>query len=98
MRITNNMLINNMLNYLSANLNTMSKYHAMNTTGKLIQKASEDPVVAARSLKLKTDVSVIGQYRKNADSAVAWMTTTETAIKNTSDILQKIRTDRKSVV
>ena len=92
MRITNNMLINNMVNYMSMNLKSMSKYQAMASSGKLIQKASEDPVVAARSLKLKTDVAVVEQYRKNADSAVAWMTTTETAIKNVSDVLQKIRT------
>ena len=92
MRITNNMLVNNMINYLQSNLNTMSKYYNMNATGKLIQKASEDPVVATRSQKLKTDLSVIAQYRKNADSTVAWMTATESAIKNTSDVLIKIRT------
>jgi len=92
MRITNNMLINNMVGYLAQNLAQVDKYHTMVATGKLIRKASEDPVVAARSLKLTTDVSILTQYRRNADSAAAWMTSTETAIKTTSDIMIKIRT------
>jgi flagellar hook-associated protein 3 FlgL len=92
MRITNNMLIGNMVNYMNMNISTVSKYQAMLSSKKLIQKASEDPLIAARSLKLNTDISVLTQYGRNADSALAWMNATETAIKSVSDILIKIRT------
>ena len=92
MRITNNMLITNMMKYLSANLASMSKYQTMASTGKLIQKASEDPVVAARSLKLNTNMSVLTQYKKNADSAMAWMETTETALRSINQQLTEVRT------
>ena len=92
MRITNNMLISNMIGYLSSNLAAMAKYQTMASTGKLIQKASEDPVVAARTLKLNTDMSVLTQYRKNADSAIAWMETTETVLYSLNQQLTEIRT------
>ena len=92
MRITNNMLITNMVGYLSTNLASMAKYQAMASTGKLIQKASEDPIIAARSLKLNTDTSVLTQYKKNADSAIAWMETTETALRSLESQLVEIRT------
>ena len=92
MRITNNMLISNMVGYLSENLAAMAKYQAMSSTGKLIQKASEDPVVAARTLKLNTDISVLSQYKKNADSAMAWMETTETVLRSLDQQLVEIRT------
>ncbi|MCL2060493.1 MAG: flagellar hook-associated protein FlgL, partial [Oscillospiraceae bacterium] len=92
MRITNNMLISSMVGYLSTNLASMAKYQAMAGTGKLIQKASEDPVVAARTLKLNTDISVLAQYRKNADSAIAWMETTETVLRTLEIQLMDIRT------
>ncbi|MDR1438977.1 MAG: flagellar hook-associated protein FlgL [Clostridiales bacterium] len=91
MRITNNMLISNMMTYMSDNISTLAKYQTMISTKKLIQKASEDPIIASRSLKLKTDVSVLSQYSKNADSAGAWMETTETAIRSVSSILLQIR-------
>jgi len=86
------MLISNMMGHLSANLASMARYQTMASTGKLIQKASEDPVVAARTLKLNTDISVLSQYKKNADSAVAWMETTETAIGSINVQLVNIRT------
>ena len=92
MRITNNMLIGNMIGYLSSNLAAMSKYQTMASTGKLIQKASDDPVVAARTLKLNTDMAVLTQYRKNADSALAWMETTETAVRSLEQQLIDVRT------
>jgi len=92
MRVTNNMLIANMIGYLSTSLASMSKYQTMASTGKLIQKASDDPVIAARTLKLNTDMSVLTQYKKNADSAMAWMETTETAIRSLNMQLTEIRT------
>jgi len=92
MRITNNMLIGNMIGYLTTSLSAMAKYQTMASTGKLIQKASEDPVVAARSLKLNTDMSVLTQYKKNADSAISWMETTETALRSLDLQLTEIRT------
>ncbi|MDR3120470.1 MAG: flagellar hook-associated protein FlgL [Clostridiales bacterium] len=91
MRITNNMLVNNMIGYMSMNLATMSKYQTQASTGRLIQKASDDPVVAARSLKLNTDMSVLSQYQKNASSALAWMTTTETAVQSISTQIMEVR-------
>ena len=91
MRITNNMLISNMVGNLTMNLNTLSKYQAMSQTGKRIQRASDDPVVAARSLKLTTNIATINQYIKNTDSADAWMMTTETAIQSIATQLQNLK-------
>lgn len=92
MRITNNMLISNMITYMNQNLSTVAKYQTIKSTQKLIQRASEDPILATRSLKLNTDVSVLSQYKKNAESALAWMESTETAIKSVSGILTDLRT------
>ena len=52
MRVTNNMLINNMVGYIGKNLNGMSKYQYQLATGKKISVPSDDPVVA-RALKLR---------------------------------------------
>lgn len=91
MRITNNMLINNMVNYIGNNLNRMSKYQDQLATGKKIQVPSDDPVVAARALKLRTDVAEIDQYKKNVKDAQSWMDMTEDAIAKIGDLLQRAR-------
>lgn len=91
MRITNNMLMNNMINYIGNNLTRMDKYQNQLATGKKISVPSDDPVVAARALKLRTDVAEIDQYKKNAGDAHSWLDTTEDTLAKMGDILQRAR-------
>ena len=91
MRITNGMLVNNMVNYIGNNLSRMEKYQYQLATGKKIQMPSDDPVVAARSLKLRTDVAQIEQYKKNVEDAQSWLDITETAVGNVGDIFTRVR-------
>ena len=91
MRITNNMLINNMVNYIGNNLTRMDRYQSQLATGKKIQVPSDDPVVAARALKLRTDVAEIEQYKRNLKDAQSWMDMTEDALAKIGDVLQNVR-------
>jgi flagellar hook-associated protein 3 FlgL len=91
MRITNNMLINNMVNYITNNLTRMDKYQSQLATGKKIQVPSDDPVVAARALKLRTDVAEIAQYQRNLKDAKSWLDITETALNDMGEIFQRVR-------
>ena len=89
MRTTNNMLISNMIGYISNNQSRMERYQYQMATGKKIKVPSDDPVVAARALKLRTDVSEIAQYKKNVGDAQSWMEITETALSSIGDILHR---------
>ncbi|MGE5614016.1 MAG: flagellar hook-associated protein FlgL, partial [Bacillota bacterium] len=91
MRITNNMLINNMIRYIGNNLTRMDKYQSQLATGKKIRVPSDDPVVAARALKLRTDVAEIEQYQRNLKDAKSWMDITESVLSDINDILQRAK-------
>lgn len=91
MRITNNMLINNMLSNLNTNLDRMSRYQTQLATGKKITLPSDDPIVASRSLKLRTDVAEIKQYQRNVDDAVSWMEITETTLGQMGEVIHRAR-------
>lgn len=91
MRITNNMLVNNMINYIGRNLTRMDKYQYQLATGKKITVPSDDPVVAARALKLRTDVAEIEQYQRNVDDAMSWLDVTEGTLGKIGDVLQRAR-------
>lgn len=91
MRITNNMLINNMMLSLSSNLTRTQKYQDQLATGKKISAPSDDPIVASRSLKLRTDVSEIGQYRRNTDDATSWMDITEATMGQITEVVHRLR-------
>ncbi|RCX14779.1 flagellar hook-associated protein 3 FlgL [Anaerobacterium chartisolvens] len=90
MRITNTMLINNMMNAMKNNLSRLDKYQMQMATGKKIRIPSDDPVVAARALKLRTDVSELQQYKKNVKDAGSWLDTTESALTNVGDVLHRL--------
>ena len=91
MRITNNMLINNMMHNLSNNLTRTQKYQYQLATGKKIRLPSDDPIVAAKALKLRTDVSEIQQFKRNTDDAINWMDITESTLNQITELVHRMR-------
>lgn len=91
MRITNSMLVKNMLWNSNNNLVSMSNYQNQLSTGKKITRPSDDPVGITQVLKYKTDIREAEQYGKNIDDAMGWLEVSESALVNVKDILQRIR-------
>ncbi|KNY28626.1 flagellar hook-associated protein FlgL [Pseudobacteroides cellulosolvens] len=91
MRITNNMLINNMMSYINGNLGRMNKLQSQLATGKKISVPSDDPIVAAKALKLRTDVAEVEQFKRNSNDADSWMSITESSMGMVVDVLQRAR-------
>jgi flagellar hook-associated protein 3 FlgL len=85
------MLVNNMINAMGSNLTRMEKYQRQLATGKKIEFPSDDPIVATRALKLRTDVAEIDQFKRNVKDAQSWMDITENTVGNIGDILQRAR-------
>ena len=93
MRVTNNMITNNTKTNINANKVLVDKYNTQMTTQKKINRPSEDPVIAIRSLRMQTSLSHITQYLdNNIADANAWLDVTETSLNNMKKILTDIRT------
>ena len=93
MRITNKMMTNNMMNNINKNKFNMTSLEQQYSTGKKIQKPSDDPIITVRALKLRTNLSELKQYyEKNIPDAMSWMDVTESALKTVNDILSKVNT------
>lgn len=93
MRITNNMISSNTKSNINNNKVYVDKYNTQMTTQKKIQKPSDDPVIAIRSLRLGTSLSQINQYAtNNIPDADAWLDVTETALTNMKNLVTDIRT------
>ena len=88
MRITNKIIQNNSLSNINTNKLLEDKYNTQMSTGKKIIRPSDDPVIAIRSLRLRTTYSEITQYRdKNTEDADSWLTVTEDAIDTVIDVV-----------
>lgn len=93
MRITNKMMTNNVLHNINNNKNLLSTLENQYSTGKKIQKPSDDPIVAVRALKLRTNLSELNQYvEKNIPDALSWMDTTESSLNVVNEILRQMNT------
>ena len=91
MRITNNMLINNLMRNLNNNYRKMDKIQQQSATGRKFQLPSDDPIGVSRSLKFHTDISIIEQHKRNLNDARSWLQVTEDAVAEIGDIFQRVR-------
>ncbi|MFU0828745.1 MAG: Flagellin [Lachnoclostridium sp.] len=93
MRITNQMITNDVMSGINKNLNNLSTLEQQYYSGKKIQRPSEDPIIAVRALKLRTNLSELNQYyEKNIPDAKNWMDLTEGALTDINSILKSINT------
>lgn len=94
MRITNNMMINNTSANINGNKINVNALNLQMSSQKKIQRPSENPIIAIRSLRLRSTLSQIDQYyEKNIPDAQAWLEATETALKNMNKILTDVKTE-----
>lgn len=91
MRITNNLLIHNMLWNMNNNLVSMNEKQTQLATGKKIHKPSDDPVGTTRVIKVKSDIVENLQYKDNVRDAKSWLDVSENSLMDTKDILQRVR-------
>ncbi|NLY42404.1 MAG: flagellar hook-associated protein FlgL, partial [Clostridiaceae bacterium] len=91
MRITNNMLIRNMMLNINTNLVRMDKVQYQMATGKKIRRPSDDPIIASRALKYRTDIYEIEQFQKNTSDAISWIEMTEQALSNLGEVIKRAR-------
>ncbi|MBR6345445.1 MAG: flagellar hook-associated protein 3, partial [Lachnospiraceae bacterium] len=89
MRITNKVMQNNSLTNINKNKVLQDSLTTQLTTGKKINKPSEDPVTAIRALRLRSDVSQVTQFsKKNAPDAKSWLEITESSVKTTISVVK----------
>ena len=88
MRITNKIMQDNSLYNINSNKVSQNNLSTQMATQKKINRPSDDPVVAIRSLRLRSSVSQISQYyEKNVPDARSWLEVTEDSLKDVTDVL-----------
>lgn len=88
MRVTTKVIQNNTLSNINVNKVLQDKLSNQMGTQKKINRPSDDPVVAIRALRLRSNVSQVTQYyEKNVPDAKSWLEITEDALENVSDVV-----------
>ncbi|SFA88230.1 flagellar hook-associated protein 3 FlgL [Lentibacillus halodurans] len=91
MRITQSMLSNNMMNNLTNSYSRMNTQMEKLSTGKKINRPSDDPVIAMKGMGYRSQVTEIEQYQRNTNEMHTWMDNSDTALDKATQTLQKMR-------
>ncbi|HWR22912.1 MAG TPA: flagellar hook-associated protein FlgL [Feifaniaceae bacterium] len=88
MRITTNMMTSSFLTNLNNNLSALENYQTQLSTGRRINKLSDDPVGVLGSMNARVKLARLEQYQKNVGYAQDILKQTETSLKEINKILQ----------
>ncbi|MDQ0161923.1 flagellar hook-associated protein FlgL [Aeribacillus alveayuensis] len=91
MRVTQTMLAQNSLRYISKSYERLGKIQDQLSTGKKITRPSDDPVVAMKGMYYRTNVTEVEQYKRNISEIYQWIETSESGIEHTNKALQRVR-------
>jgi len=91
MRITNNMLSQNLLRNLELSQGRVDQLQNQLSSGHRINRPSDDPVGIQNAMRLKSNISSVEQWKNNAAEAVDTMNTTESTLGDMTAMLQRVR-------
>lgn len=90
-RVTQTMMNTQLLSNVSSNLGRMNDLMNQLSTGRRINKPSDDPVGLTFSMRYRSEIDANDQYVKNTDSATSMLDFTDTTLGQAGDIMQRLR-------
>jgi len=91
LRITNNMMTQDLLRNLEATQGRMSQIQNQMSSGYRITRPSDDPVGIQNALRMKSNISAVEQWKSNADEALGLMDTTDGTLADMTSMLQRVK-------
>lgn len=90
LRITNSMMVNDLKRNMNTNMLRMAELQLQLSSGRKINKPSDDPAGIVTSLRLRSNLVESEQFRRNIDEAASFMQTTDDAMSMINEIMHKI--------
>ncbi|ASS67237.1 MULTISPECIES: flagellar hook-associated protein FlgL [unclassified Paenibacillus] len=90
LRVTQGMMHAQLMSNLNTNLSKMSTQQDQISTGRKINKASDDPNGITYGLRYRSDLAGNAQYQSNVASAQSWLDFNDTQLDQATQILQRV--------
>ncbi|CAI8975308.1 flagellar hook-associated protein FlgL [Priestia megaterium] len=91
MRVTQGMLAANSLKQISNSYNKLETLQNQLSTGKKINRPSDDPIVATKGMAYRSNLSEVNQYKRNLTEAQSWFDSSESGLEQVNSILQRTK-------
>ncbi len=91
MRITNSTLTTNYLRNLSNNLKQMQKYQNQLSSGKVVSRPSDNPMLISKIMDISNNIVQNKQYNSNIKDTIGWVETQDTALAGVTATLHRLK-------
>jgi flagellar hook-associated protein 3 FlgL len=91
MRVTNSLIKQNALTGLQLNMRRVLDAQNQATTGRRIERASDDPVGASQVIRSGSTITALAQYQRNIDSANARLAAEETVLDRLDETISRAK-------
>ncbi|KUK41446.1 MAG: putative flagellar hook-associated protein 3 [Clostridia bacterium 62_21] len=91
MRISHNMVGMRMIASVQQNLEELVRAQERMSTGKKINRPSDDPTAANRVMEMRIALNHNYQWSRNIEDGLAWLYQTDAVLGDATDLLQKAR-------
>jgi flagellin-like hook-associated protein FlgL len=91
MRVTESLLVQNFLAHSRWSLSRLADAQTLLSSGKKLQRPSDDPPAIAKLLGVRSDLREVGAYIDNASSATTVMSLVESSLAQVSDALLRAK-------
>jgi len=89
MRVTTKMFYDRFLVDMQSNLDALYRANEQLSSGKRVNRPSDDPAAMTRIVGYKATLSTIGEYNRAIDSAKSFLNSTDSSFVNLGDMLSR---------
>lgn len=91
MRVTQQMLHQNSVRHMNQNLSRFEKTNSQVSSGKLLERPSDNPNGVSKAMNLKSTIAENEQFTRNTDEAKLWLDETDQTMSRMTDVMQRVR-------
>src|SRR4051794_2131725 len=90
-RITQQTILQSSLNNLNGNLSRTAKIQEQLSSGKVLNRPSDNPSGAVDSMTFRASQRRLEQYARNSQDALGWLGTADTTLTSSLTSIQRAR-------
>ncbi|MBN1212282.1 MAG: flagellar hook-associated protein FlgL, partial [candidate division Zixibacteria bacterium] len=91
MRVTDSMITNRVIFNMQRSITRFYQLQTDMSSGRRINKPSDDPTGALRDLSYRTELSKIAQYRSNVSQALNWTSTYDSVLSDMGNFVSSVK-------
>src|SRR3989339_349646 len=91
MRVTFTQINDNVQRNLASNYAQLAKLQEQLSSGRRLNRPSDDPIDMKNNVNLKAELAQGTQYHRNIEDGLAWMNMTEVALTDMNELMQRLR-------